>query len=267
MKVVSTLAVGLCCASAVSARADISDDFEGYSIGSFPFHWQDVGFRDLSHGGASAVPSVTVRSTTGPQGTPTQVARTIDSDQGNGIFIELLHSPMYTMSGDFRIEQYQQDATFTTSSWAVQVGWVDTSSPDAFATIPQVGPYACAQTGGWRLFSIYQDPSVPGVDIDLGVAATPGVWYHLELSLVVATGVFHTRIVDALSGTMLTDRDDVLDGWRPEFGAYDGEAIFDGEEFGAMGNNIASFDNINVVPSPGALALLGLASFTGRRRR
>ncbi|MCC6678469.1 MAG: hypothetical protein IT436_15145 [Phycisphaerales bacterium] len=267
MNVVSTLAVGVCCACAVAARADISDDFESYSIGSFPFHWQDVGFRDLAHGGSSAVPSVTVQSTIGPFGTPTQVARTIDSDQGNGLFIELAHSPIYTMSGDFRVEQYQEGATATVSSWAVQIGFVDTTSPDTFATIPQVGPYACAQTGGWRLFAIYQDPSLSGVDMDLGVSATPGVWYHLDVSLVVATGVFHTRILDALSGTVLADRDDVLPDWRPEFGAYNGEAIFDGEEFSAVGNNIASFDNINVVPAPATLVLLGLMPIARRRRR
>lgn len=267
MNTCPAMALALCCACTLTTRADVTDDFESYAIGSFPSQWQDVGFRNLAHGGSSPLPSVTVQSTIGPQGTPTQVARTIDSDQGNGLFVELSASPMYSMSGDFRVDQYQQGATATVSSWAVQIGFVDTTSPDTFATIPQVGPYACAQTGGWRLFSIYQDPSVEGVDIDLGVPATPGVWYHLDLTLTVATGMFHTRILDALTGTVLTDRTDFLTGWRPEFGAYNGEAIFDGEEFGISGTNIVSFDNINVVPGPGSLALLGLAPIVRRRRR
>lgn len=139
---------------------------------------------------------------------------------------------------------------------------------------PQAGIYASSFTQGWR---IYVATASTSEDFDLGIAATPGVWYTIAQDLDVASGVFHSQIWDGATGTQLLDNYHTIPGWVAADAQFDSFAFFGGDlSADDTIGNIGVIDNVNVsavtTPEPATLALVAggmvpLVGFIRRRRK
>ncbi len=257
-------------ATGLSHATGVADNFESYAPGSFPGPlWRDVAALDPQPP-APPGPSARVALTTNAAGAPTQALMLADAvTLVSGIYQPVPVSDSYSLAADIRIDRYSNNSVGATLDFPMQLTFAQTTRNLYGA--PQAGVYASSRTGGWRLF--LAEDVAPGIDLDLGVVATPGIWYRVTFDLDTTTGGYRVRIDDVAAGTSLLDRSDSFAGWSADFGNYDAVAFFSGHDTlnpDVTVANLASVDNINVsaVPEPPAAAVLlaGLAVLALRRR-
>ncbi len=254
-------------ALAGASASTISDNFESYALGTFPSPtWLDAGvpFADPR----TPIPSATVVATTDAFGHPTQALQIANAvSNSRGIYALVPVSSQYSLAADLRVDQYSNHPVNTVEDWAMQLTFAQAGAGN-FAGIPQAGIYASSFTGGWRLFS----QGAVFADIDLGVPATIGTWYYVQLSFDVGTATFHSVIVDAATGNVLVNRFDVVAGLDSSNTQYNSIAFFGGEVSpGDTVANVSTVDNINITASPEPSTLLligsGLSLLVGRKLR
>jgi hypothetical protein len=261
-KTVILAALAVCSAiSGNSAQAVVTDNFESYTVGTFPSPlWQDVG-TVLPDPPIPPIPSAFVTATTDAFGAPTQALSTVgDLASAKGIYTPVPVSSSYALGADVRVDRYSDNPAFPTSDWAMQLTFAQVGV-SGFAGTPQAGIYASSLTEGWRLFLISSNGG-PFADIDLLAPANLSTWYHLDLNLDATTGTFHSVISDAATSALLSDQTNVISGWAPDNALFDSFAFFGGELSDNRIGNIGIVDNINVttnpIPEPASMALLGL---------
>jgi hypothetical protein len=268
--VAAALAVLAPLVAPVVASAQVVDDFESYLLGTLPAPlWLDAG-AVLPTPPVPPFPSAFVISTTNAFGAPTQAVTTVGAvATSKGIYTSVPISSFYSLHADVRVDRYADNPANPASDWAMQLTFGQ-NGVENWAFTPSAGIYASSLTGGWRIYVIALSNIV---DIDLGVPATVGTWYTVSQTLDVNTGQFHSRIVDAATGTVLTDQFHVIPGWVPGEARYDAFAFVGGDTspLNTVGN-IGVVDNVNVsaVPEPSTVALVGLgllALGAGARRR
>jgi hypothetical protein len=212
------------------------DDFETYSVGSFPeANWLDVG---LAHPDPPNPPdpSAMIVETTGPTGSPTQalqVVPALGTTQGAYRFVSL--ETDYSVTCNVRVDRFCDGAPFNASDWAMDIAVGQFIPGVDLASIPQVGIYASSRNQQWRLFA-YLVTQVE-FDIDLGLPVELGRWYTVALDLDAVNGIAHSRISDAASGVLMVDRIDAIAGWTATDGQYD---VLSLNERDASGGNIVS---------------------------
>ncbi len=276
------------CLAIASQSASVIDDFESYAPGSFPTPtWLDVAvvLPESAPLVNAPLPSASVVTTTDAHGQATQALQTVNAlGVSKGIYTPVPVSSNYSLFADLRTVQYANTSldplnAGPATDWSMQLTFAQVGVSN-FDNTPQAGVYASSQTQGWRLFLISSNGG-PTADIDLGVAASLGIWYSVELQIDATTGSFHSIIKDAASGTQLNDTTNVIANWQPQFGVFDSIAFFAGEVAATFpvsaGSttipNIGQVDNINVtttpVPLPAPVWLLTsvLGGLALRRRR
>jgi hypothetical protein len=233
-------------ALAGASASTISDNFESYAVGTFPSPtWLDAGalFADPR----TPIPSATVIATTDAFGHPTQALQIANAvSNSRGIYAPVPINTFYTLAADIRVDQYSDHPQGTAADWAMQLTFANDTTTN-FCCSPQAGIYASSLTGGWRLF-------VQGgvfADLDLGVPATIGNWYTVQLTLDVNTATFHSVIVDEATGITLVNRFDTVPGLNLSNTQYNSIAFFGGEV--STDDTIAdvgTVDNVNISSSP-----------------
>ena len=256
------------------AHAQISDNFQSYAVGSLPSpKWQDAG-AVLPNFPVPPFPSAFVVNTLDKHGNPTQAVSTVGAlAESKGIFAFVPVATQYSLFADVRVDRYSDHPQSTTGDWAMQLSFGQNGVSN-WATTPQAGIYASSLTQGWRLFVAIAGTNA---DIDLHVAATPGVWYTVAQSLDITTGIFHSQIWDGSSGNQLLDQFNTISGWNQAGAAqFDAFAFMAGDLSSAdTYGNIGVIDNVNITtatPEPGTMALVALGVLPlvgriGRRRR
>lgn len=269
-RLVSAIASALLFAPLLTAAAAISDNFESYTLGSFPSPtWIDVAAVENL---GQTLPSATVVATTDAFGNPTQAVAIRDElGSSRGIYAPTALGRFYSLAADLRVDRYATDSQFTTSDWAMQLTFAHNTGFTYDGT-PQAGIYAAALTKGWRLFLIGEGGQT--ADIDLNVAADVGIWYRVSLDADALTGTFHTQIFDVALGTQLLDDTQTLAGWSPAEAQWDSIAFFGGDLSGTTPNQ-SVVDNIGIassgsIPEPSTAlltAIAGLGLLARRRYR
>lgn len=263
--------VGALLLTSSAGATGITDNFESYAVGTFPSaNWLDVGTL-FPTPPISPVPSGTVVETTDAFGHPTKAFETVDAlASSKGIYQIVPISTHYSLKADMRVDQFSTNAISSTSDWAMQLTFGDTTTTN-LCCASQTGIYASAKTKDWRIFV---QTGATFADIPLGVPITLGTWYTVDTQLDTVTGALHTKILDAHSGSILVDRMDLIPGWKESAAQFNSVDFFGGE-LSSPDANVALVDNINVTanaPEPATLTLLaagglGLAGARHRRRR
>ena len=242
-----------------TARAQVVDDFESYLLGTLPAPlWSDAGLV-LPGANPPPSPSAYVISTTDAHGNATKAVTTVGNiADSKGIFTHVPISSFYSLKADVRVDRYADAPAFTTSDWAMEVTFGQNGVCN-WACAPSAGIYASSLSQGWRLYVL--TPTIVA-DIDLGAAATPGVWYTVVQTLDVPLGRFHSQVFDAATGTKLVDQVNDIAGWNPAEIQFDSFAMIGGDlsPSNTVGN-IGVVDNVNVTattPEPASLGLLAL---------
>lgn len=276
IRLIACAALLVAAPASFAAPIGVADDFEDEIVGTFPNGWLDVGALNPDPPNPP-LPSAIVVATTDALGNPTQALALVDAvAESQGIYRVVPQSVRYTSRADVRIDRYAdlgQDAT-TVSDWAIEIGVNRRDGTTDLAFVPSVGVFASTLTEGWRLYVITENVYV---DLDLGVAATLGTWYTVEVDLDVVAATVRSLILETSSGNVLADVTTLLSDfglWDTSVdGVFDVEGFFDGELTGSRSGNLVVIDNVDqsVVPvtEPASLALLalGLAGLGRVRRR
>ena len=185
----------LCAALGTVRAAPVTDNFEGYAIGSFPAPaWHDFAnfFPPSPNVPPPQLPSMTVVQTTDAFGLSTQALQGVDvpAGAGSGVYAAQASSMLLSVSADVRTLRYSNADPATVLPWqdsSINVGLWTANTSDA----PFISIYASSTTHGWRL--AYSGDAAIGPDLDdydLSAAAQVGVWYHVALDLNRQTGSF-----------------------------------------------------------------------------
>lgn len=232
------------------AQTFSGDDFELGTPGVFAnCPWLDVGLVNPDPPNPP-IPSATVESVTGSDGDPTLALKTVAAiAQTQGAYALVPVSSVYIVSGDVRVDQFSDNSLFPADDWAMQIGVGKLVGEKDLAFTPQVGIYASALTQGWRL---YADGNLDAfADVDLGASVQLGVWYHVEMTLTVATGQVHSLVQNLATREVVVDRTDTVPDWTPQDGVYDRIMLLDGEISPAVTiPNLAVVDNVAIATQP-----------------
>ncbi len=237
--------VALALSSAASAQSIGTDDFQAAVLGAFPAcPWRDVGLVDPTLPNPPD-PSAVIISTTDAFGARTQSLHIVDAiAPSQGIYALVPVSSEYSVAADVRIDRYSDNSRSAPQDWAMEVGIGKLDGTLDLAYTPQVGIYAASLTHGWRLYAVGTS-YISTADIDLGVPATIGVWYRVQVDLVAATGSVRSRVWNKATDELLVDRVDVVPLWTPADGIFDRLMVLDGETTEATTiSNLATVDNV-----------------------
>lgn len=248
-------------------NADISDDFEGYAVGSVPGGaWQDatVFIDQPTHTGSS----VSVIRTTDALGNLTNAVQIADHVGTSGGMMSRVDT---AANQRFEIDvRFDQRGNGSTPNWMSSIGFVQETVQDDFNWSPQAFVYASGN-GRFRLFVQNNDGQGSGArDFQLGNAAwSMDTWFRVSLGVDTDHGVFDIMITNLETDTVIADTSRTYSGWNSDFGQYDLVSFNDGEYGSNPGTigNMASFDNANYVPAPGVLGIAGLGGLCATRRR
>jgi hypothetical protein len=260
------------------------DTFEGDAVGSFPAGWIDVVAADSAS--TAPKPSAVVVSTTNAFGNPTKAAAILPKVLGTlpatgpaqGFYRPIAPMSFYSMSADFRIDRFSDVTNFdcgcppelyAATDTPMQIGFGFAEDIADFASATALVIYPSARTRGWRLFAHTQNVAA---DFDLGLPATVGKWYGVQLDLNAAAGAVHSLITDAATGVTLADVVTSLPAsWDPAVDGVLNLESFNSLELTALTTSgLATVDNIDLaVPEPATMLLLASALAVGAavRRR
>lgn len=136
--------------------------------------------------------------------------------------------------------------------------------------MPQAIVWA-SKNGRFRLFVHNADGQATSADTyGLGnLSWEMDTWYRIAIEADTLNGIFNVQITDIASGTLLRDVSRQINNWNPEFGQYNLISMNDGEYGTNPGTiaNMATFDNVNYIPAPGAIGVLGIGALTMTRRK
>lgn len=258
--------VGLQCA----ARADIADNFESYSLGSFPSsRWTDVG--TLVPGSTAPSPSGTIVSTSGPSGT-TRAFQTVQAvSQSQGIVTGISPASIVSISADVRYDRFDNSTNKNGGGWPLALGFFQWSAGNDPNFSPQVTLYSDSTFKNWSLYiQKSADPTnFQFIRLTSLITAT-NTWYHMSLQVDTANGIITSQVRLASSSTFIVNNTRTITGWNSAFAQYNLGGAIDGEYFtNATIGGQATVDNIMLVPAPGVIALgmVGALSVAARRRR
>ncbi len=252
-------------------QAQVADNFQSYAVGTLPSPtWFDAG-AVLPGGRVPSFPSGYIINTLDAHGNPTQAVSTVgDLADSKGIYANVPLSNHYNLKADVRVDRYSDHPQSPTGDWAMQFAFGQNGVLN-WASTPQIGLYASSLGQDWRLYVATLNV---GFDLGLGVSALPGVWYTVQQDFDVTSGLFHSLIWDAGSGTLLLDQFNLVPNWVPSDAQFDAFAFFGGDlSSDDTYGNIGVVDNVNIVavttPEPGTLVLVagGLIPLIGALRR
>lgn len=253
---------------ACSARADITDAFESYALGSFPSaRWTDVG--TIVPGSTAPNPSGTVVSTNGPAGT-TRAFQTVQAvSQTQGIVTGISPAPVVSISADVRYDRFDNSTNKNGGGWPLALGFFQWSAGNDPNFSPQVTLYSDSTFKNW---SLYIQKSADPADFQFirltSLITATNTWYHMSLQVDTANGIVTSQVRLASSSTFLVNNTRTIAGWNPAYAQYNLGGAIDGEYFtNATIGGQATVDNIVLVPGPGALGLGLFAVVASRRQR
>ncbi|MEM9372087.1 MAG: hypothetical protein AAGA55_00450 [Planctomycetota bacterium] len=255
-------AIGAAVGIAAPASGDIfHDDFESYPTGAFPGGaWQDIDSRVFDN--PTPGPTMRVIDTVDARGNATRAIQSTQVGGTNGVFADLASSRVHTMSVDMRI-----DSTPRANSWPMAVGFTQQTAPGL-----DINRQSQAVVYAWsnRRFFLFvsQEFGGPAANLVLpGLTFTEDTWYTVSLTTDTELGTFQARILDAITGEVLSSRDYTASVWDPTLADYDSLSFFDGEPAGSTNGVQASLDNVRYVPAPSTCLVLGAICLGARRRR
>jgi len=249
-------------------NAGVTDDFESYGIGGTPAGiWQDA--SSFIDNPTNPGPTVSVIATTDANGNATQAVQIQDGlGSSGGIIGHVGHSDIQRFETDLRLDQRGNGSN---PNWISAAGFIQETDQNDFNWMPQAFVYATRNSSRFRLFVQNADGrGSANRDFGLGIHTWElETWYRIVLDVDTTTGVFDVSIVNKETGEVLVDGTKTYAGWNSEFGQYDAISINDGEYGSNVGTigNMATIDNVNHVPAPGAGGVVALSGLFGTRRR
>jgi hypothetical protein len=268
-----------------------SETFQSDSVGTFTYSSFPQGWKDSAKAVSDSdapKPSAVVIKTTDAFGLPTNAVATFPAvADSQGIYRAIQPADYYHTAADVRVDQYSDvDPSVIQPDpnnpgfllcgcpvggeqivdWPMQVGFVFLDGKTDPGDAPDIGLVVSSETHTWHLFSLSQNIVA---DLDLGVRAEEGKWYHADTEFDAAKGVLHGVVTDITSGDILADKMIFLAD--PKYGEYDpkvdgkfnAEAYIDGEhsllethDLTLTRPNLAVIDNIDTfnhsgpVPTP-----------------
>jgi hypothetical protein len=271
----AALALAAACLGGPAAAGPVgtAGTFEGDAVGSFPAGWSDAARVDPAS--TAPNPSAVVVSTTDAFGRPTKALAPVAAiAPSKGIYRAISAANFYATSADVRIERFSDfdpnpdlaacgcpPGTKSALDYPMQIGFSELQGTTDLSHTPTVALLASARTRGWVLFAATENVVAA---IDLGVPATLGTWYGLQLDLNAATGSVRSRITDVAAGAILLDSTTSLlpfGPWDPATdGKFDVEGFFGGEVTARTTPAVAEVDNIDTpIPEPATMLLLASA--------
>lgn len=251
------------------ARAAFIDDFESYTLSTFPSaKWQD--FRTLIPGATTPNPSGRIVSTTGPTGATSKVFRTQRAvGTSQGIYARFAPTRFVSISADVRYEFWDNSTNRNGGGWPMAVGFFNATPGFDPNFAPQTMLFADSTNRTWAIYTQTGQAFSTAQFFSLNSTPVLNTWYRLSLSLDTLTGQVNAQVRLSATSALVTSAAFVIPNWEVAAAAYNVGGALDGE----YGTNAtlggqASVDNINLVPVPSsaaALAMLGL--LCSRRRR
>ena len=262
-------AIGAFMLLGTSAWADVTDDFESYTIGESPAGiWQDASsFIDSP---TNPGPTVSVIGTTDASGNATQAVQ-IQNGIGTsgGIISHVGHSAVQRFETDLRLDQRGNGSN---PNWIAAAGFFQETEQTDFNWMPQAFVYATKNSNRFRLF-VQNADGRGGANRDFALGTNNwelDTWYRIGLEVNSETGVFEISIINKETGEVLIESSRTYAGWNSAFGQFDHITINDGEYGANPGTigNMATIDNVSYVPAPSTLGIAGFGMvIAGRRRR
>ena len=242
--------------SPLIAQIEETEDFESYTIGSFPApYWNDV--RDISIPVTAPNPSATIVETTAWDGSTTKALQfRLGVTTSCGLYRPIDTSQVYHLSADIRIDRWSNSTQAFFTEWAVAVGIFSLRPGWDFNGTPQITFVAQPVAENWVLYALRADTSpfnYYNLEFD-DSQVNLDTWYHVEFTLFDDTGIVHTRVSIKESGAIVHEAMTFIPNWTPEASSnYTYYGFWDGEyNTNASIGNQASIDNIyfsNDVPT------------------
>jgi hypothetical protein len=249
------------------AIAGLTDDFESYAVGGLPGgSWEDA--RHYVDGSTHTGDSVSVIETEDAFGNQTQAVQILDHvGTSGGLVSQIGPANVHRMEVDVRLDQF---ANGNVPNWMSAVGFYQEVEGRDLNGMPQAMVYA-SRNGRFQLFVHNANGQASGEDIYglRNLRWNLHTWYRIAIEADTLNGIFNVQITDIESGELLRDVTREIDDWDPQYGQYNLISMNDGEYGDPLGTvaNMATFDNVNYVPAPASIGLLGLGALCQRRRR
>jgi len=263
MRLIATLVAA---AAALSAHA-IIDDFESYIAGTFPSaNWQDAGLVSPINGPAPD-PSCIVDKTTDAFGNGTLALHLDSSWVGatSGVWRKEAISAITQLSFDFRIDSFGSGAQQDVTDWAFDAMIAKSQSDIHVGAWNSMQVYASNLSQDFRGYTI--DSGNLEEDMPYGLKLETKKWYRVRATFDKTIGSIRSEVWDIAGNMLLLDATMVDPTWTAADGNFDSLSFNQGE-LSALESADAWIDNINVVPEPASLAVLGfaLAALVRKRR-
>ncbi|MBV6457453.1 MAG: hypothetical protein HONBIEJF_00562 [Fimbriimonadaceae bacterium] len=263
MRLLATLAAS---AAALSAHA-IIDDFETYLAGTFPSaNWEDASLIAPVNG-PPPNPSCVVDKTTDAFGNGT-LALHLDSTwvgASSGVWRKESIAAVTELTFDFRIDSFGSGATGDVTDWAFDAMIGKARDDIHVGAWNSMQIYASNMSQDFRGYTI--DSGQFEDDLPYGLKLETKKWYHVRATFDKTIGSIRSEVWDIAANALLLDATVQDAGWTLADGDFNAVSFNQGE-LSALESADAWIDNINVVPEPATLAVLGcaLAALVRRRR-